>query len=326
MADNFDMKKFLVENKLGAYSRLKEESNKQKLIDAGYSESDAEDFSDEFEQGGSKVPQKVKDILAKENKTAEDLFQMFKDEDLVNDRHEYDEEDLMSTYPGLSEKEAEKLVNMLQNIDEKLAKEDIGGDIGDAEAEKMMDFLAEEEEEVEEAIDIHKVESADEKAQNLMRNISTNSNIPTLDKEGLISAIQELMDFIEDVGYEAERDMNENSYLMAKNPDVKAKVDKIIELLIDIDVDGETMEYIHGAVGMDDQMANQYHNKAEYQSSQMNEALEPHVYERMYNLSNIKAQQAMVKSAEILMNDLTAEGFEVPEIREFFNQLIANDI
>ena len=164
MADNFDMKQFLMENKLGAYSRIKE------------------------------------------NKTAEDLFQMFKDEDLVNDRREYDEEDLMSTYPGLSEKEAEKLVNMLQNIDEKLAKEDIGGDIGDAEAEKMMDFLAEEEEEVEEAIDIHKVESADEKAQNLMRNISTNSNIPTLDKEGLISAIQELMDFIEDVGYEAERE------------------------------------------------------------------------------------------------------------------------
>ena len=58
----------------------------------------------------------------------------------------------------------------------------------------------------------------------------------------------------------------------------------------------------------------------------INEMLEPHVYERMYNLSNIKAQQAMIKAAEILMNDLTAEGFEVPEIREFFTQLIANDI
>jgi hypothetical protein len=38
-------------------------SNIQKLIDAGYSESDAEDLADEFEQGGVKVPQKVKDIL-----------------------------------------------------------------------------------------------------------------------------------------------------------------------------------------------------------------------------------------------------------------------
>jgi len=58
----------------------------------------------------------------------------------------------------------------------------------------------------------------------------------------------------------------------------------------------------------------------------INEVLEPHVYERMYNLSNIKAQQAMIRAAEILMNDLTEEGFEVPEIREFFTQLIANDI
>jgi len=296
--------------------------------------------------------------------------------------------------------------------------------------------------------------------------------------------------------------INENSYLMAKNPDVKAKVDKIIELLIDIDVDGETMEYIHGAVGMDDQMANQYHNKAEYQSSnegkekeeeafgginektdpydqfikitktgkelqpfhpkmkygfsgyrgkenikakdmssqkltgagyyrmsddefkkyqdlgldggsarvpfkleglnegsadevpltpkvkkfidkaiadakkdgefenlvdadwfdnelidelidlfededydsaskevkdyiskvisvkesQMNEALKPHVYDRMYNLSSITGKMEMITAAEEIMNDLTEEGFEVPEIREFFAQLINEEI
>ena len=109
---------------------------------------------------------------------------------------------------------------------------------------------------------------------------------------------------------------------MAKNPDVKAKVDKIIELLIDIDVDGETMEYILGAVGMDDQMVNQYHNKAEYQSSQMNEALKPHVYDRMYNLSSIEEKFAMVRASEIIMNDLTEEGFEIPEIKEFLAQLI----
>ena len=121
--------------------------------------------------------------------------------------------------------------------------------------------------------------------------------------------------------------INENSYLMAKNPDVKAKVDKIIELLIDIDVDGETMEYILGAVGMDDQMANQLvHNKAEYQSSQMNEALKPHVYDHMYNLSSIEEKFAMVRASEIIMNDLTEEGFEIPEIKEFLTQLINEEI
>jgi hypothetical protein len=42
-------------------------SNYQKLIDAGYSENAAEDFADEFKQGGVKVPQKVKDILTNES-------------------------------------------------------------------------------------------------------------------------------------------------------------------------------------------------------------------------------------------------------------------
>jgi hypothetical protein len=48
-----------------------------------------------------------------ENRTAKELFQMFKDEDLLNDRREYDIEDLMSAYPDLSQEEAEKLEQML---------------------------------------------------------------------------------------------------------------------------------------------------------------------------------------------------------------------
>jgi hypothetical protein len=51
-----------------------------------------------------------------ENRTAKELFQMFKDEDLLNDRREYDIEDLMSAYPNLSQEEAEKLEQMLQNV------------------------------------------------------------------------------------------------------------------------------------------------------------------------------------------------------------------
>jgi hypothetical protein len=54
--------------------------------------------------------------LINENKTAEELFQMFKDKDLLDDRREYDVEDLMSAYPGLSKEEAEKLEKILQNI------------------------------------------------------------------------------------------------------------------------------------------------------------------------------------------------------------------
>lgn len=59
---------------------------------------------------------------------------------------------------------------------------------------------------------------------------------------------------------------------------------------------------------------------------EIKEALSSDAFERMSGLSNLKAQQAMIKAAEVMMNELTEEGFEVPEIREFFTQLIANDI
>jgi hypothetical protein len=45
--------------------------------------------------------------------TAKELFNFFKKEDLINDRREYDIDDLMSAYPGLSKIEAEKLMKML---------------------------------------------------------------------------------------------------------------------------------------------------------------------------------------------------------------------
>lgn len=60
------------------------------------------------------------------------------------------------------------------------------------------------EEQVEEVVDMRKVQSADDRVRNLISIISTNSNIPTEEKMGLLDALQELMDFIEDVGYEAE--------------------------------------------------------------------------------------------------------------------------
>lgn len=53
-----------------------------------------------------------------EAETAKGLFQMFKEKDLLDDRREYDIEDLMSAYPSLSKEEAKKLEQMLQNLDE----------------------------------------------------------------------------------------------------------------------------------------------------------------------------------------------------------------
>jgi hypothetical protein len=55
------------------------------------------------------------DFLAEGELTADSLYKMFEKEGLIDDRREYDEEDLMAAYPGLSQPEAEKLVNKISD-------------------------------------------------------------------------------------------------------------------------------------------------------------------------------------------------------------------
>lgn len=50
--------------------------------------------------------------------------------------------------------------------------------------------------------------------------------------------------------------LNENTQLMS-NPMVKSKVEMVIKALQEIDVDGETMQYILEKVGMEEQMQQQ---------------------------------------------------------------------
>lgn len=75
------------------------------------------------------------------------------------------------------------------------------------------------------------------------------------------------------------------------------------------------------AIGGADPSKNLEENKEE-----VKEALTPEMFERMDALTSTTAQRAMIKAAEIMMNELTKEGFEVLDIREYFTQLIANDI
>ena len=60
--------------------------------------------------------------------------------------------------------------------------------------------------------------------------------------------------------------------------------------------------------------------------SGINETLSPEAFERMDNFASNYAQITMIKAAEIMMNDLTEEGFDVEDIRAYFTQLIANNI
>jgi len=162
MADNFDMKKFLVENKLGAYSKLKEVeeaknvSKEQKIqvvkewiwytCDEGQAKDDINKYNkmvdmyfadkedvakEDFKKIYAKVSEKygVGDIGADFESFESDWKDVQRGK-LINPEKQYEGE---AAYEYEKGKEA----------GEKLAKEDIGGDIGDAEAEKMMDFLAE---------------------------------------------------------------------------------------------------------------------------------------------------------------------------------------
>jgi len=64
----------------------------------------------------------------------------------------------------------------------------------------------------------------------------------------------------------------------------------------------------------------------EAKKEEIKEALTPEMFERMDAVVSTHAQISMIKAAEIMMNQLTDEGFEVLDIREYFTQLIANDI
>lgn len=82
---------------------------------------------------------------AEDDSSAESLYKMFVKYDLDNDRRYYDVEDLMGAYPNLSQEEAEKLEDMLQNpLDEAKKDEEVEDitvddtEVVDAPASDMM--------------------------------------------------------------------------------------------------------------------------------------------------------------------------------------------
>jgi hypothetical protein len=244
MADNFDMKKFLVENKLGAYSKLKNEG------EAAY----------EYEKG----------------------------------------------------KEA----------GEKLAKEDMGKDLEDTKAAGMMDFLAEEDPLNEDA------------SQTVIELLGMLAGLAGMGLSGV--QILKWQDKLEKENPELHRQLGKVSGAIgAADPsknleenedaggiendieqDLMYTEDPILYLKSIIDFCNKKIEEI----GQDTD------GIEEAKKEEIKEALTPEAFERMDALTSTRAQLAMIKAAEIMMNELTEEGFEVLDIREYFTQLIANDI
>lgn len=119
-------------------------SNKQKLIDAGYSESDAEDFADEFEQGGVKIPQKVKDILSEKSSSKMKMSELKKKirQEILSELtlSEDNEIDLNISDP---DKEYDFLDEATKDGDGKVPSKDADTDIEDIKDKEEVDIKVE---------------------------------------------------------------------------------------------------------------------------------------------------------------------------------------
>ena len=105
---------------------------------------------------------------------------------------------------------------------------------------------------INESIDMKKIQRADNAVDNLMNNISTNSNIPTQDKVGILRALEELHEFIGEVGYDYEM---EDKVFEKKKPSAglskekKSAVVKKAQAGKDIGKKGKGFEKIAQAAG-----------------------------------------------------------------------------
>jgi len=227
MADNFDMKQFLVENKLGAYSKLKE----NKFYSRDY-------VTQKYGDKAKEIEDNIHDE-EDNNPNVWDLYTSLETADEVDNFVK----GFMNEGEAAYEYEKGKTAGEKEEK-EKLAKEDLGQDRTDAEAEKMMDFLAEKNVEEVSQNTFMVVDRIEEIVSNLARNISTNSNIPTQDKIGLIEALKELKEYVEDLGVELE--MNETKKPVKEGEDIFADIED--DLMHGTDSKRDQIEYLQEVI------------------------------------------------------------------------------
>jgi hypothetical protein len=174
MADNFDVKQFLLENKLGAYSKLKTEG------EAAY----------EYEKGKAAGEKLAKEDMGHDIEDAEAMKQM----------------DFLAEYE----------VIYVYGEDGKCYRKDDEGNYDQVDRSYCQRYagsgVREEKEKVEETVDnrtLMTVEKIQDLLANLKSNTATNSNLPTTDKLGLLDAFQEIEELLEDLGADIEMEMDD---------------------------------------------------------------------------------------------------------------------
>lgn len=135
MADNFNMKQFLAENKLGAYSRLKEEKMNEAKDIASFLNANMDEFTQKIGDPGSEF-EVIGDPLVATAGT----------DDTSGIDVSFNKEHMLKLFPEgdpynkvESVEIAGRTIYYNDYLRDKITKEDNAG----AEEEKMMDFLAE---------------------------------------------------------------------------------------------------------------------------------------------------------------------------------------
>jgi hypothetical protein len=305
MADNFNMKQFLMENKLGAYSRLKENKETVKTKYGNLELTQDEDGEWEYSFKGSKggVGQGMVDGGFSSKESAIKAFEKSAASELDEAKEDNVTIELYQgtklTGPKDNETEARKLAKEIEQAMKSAFSGAKGAGDESAAMDERDDTVYEFEDELSELgfkIDLSEAKEKEEEGYMGTQYGSSEDMAVDMIKKG-ITEDETLNEY--EVIY---REINGKCYRI----DDEGNRDEVSM--------SYCMRYAEGK------------EEKEEAFGGINERLSPQAFSYMAGISNEKAQIAMIKAAEILMNDLTAEGFEVEDIREFLTQLIANDI
>jgi hypothetical protein len=304
MADNFDMKRFLFENKLGSYARNTVVENQEEgYMGTQYDSSEdmavdmiKKGITERYQPGDMWSPNfDYKSML----KAAANLSVSSPEELMQNISDSFEDVNYHRENSHLQDAIEAKKENDNDAIKFHLAlfKDELKKTIKNLKETQI--FEREKIEEGEAAYEYEKGKAAGEKEEK--------AKLTKEDIGGDIgdATAAKMMDFL------AEKDKVKER-LSIEDP----HVEKIIQILKDIDVDGETMEYILKSVGMDDQMANQLvHNKAE-----LDEVLSGEALNRMDGVADQLALADFRDNAYYVISSLREDGFDDEDILEFLQQ------
>lgn len=279
MADNFDMKKFLAENKLGPFSRNRVIKEVEEVEEQKPEDGDEVNESEKYYFWGKNGKCYVRDDENNEDEVNAHYCKSYADNDMNWDNYDSNDKRDNSMYEG----EGTKLtVGKIYDIK----------DPGDGEVKEDFKYLG-------------KALSGEHVFQN------NEGGSPTF----MIFTDEDVADLIEPSlgeGLEEPRYNTPNGIRLRK-----LYADRAKEL-------GKTT--LNGAYPPGPTPIKKPQTKPLEDPLNENDSLSPEGFERASGLVKTESIRKMIEAAEDMMNTLTDEGFEVEEVREFFTQLISNDI